>query len=386
MSSIELPAAAAAVINATTNDNSNRSTDAVHTSSVEVKFHLPTPPPHDSGASRQGSSGGDTDAEAEELLRSSSPAPSNNIHNVTIASATNATTAATPATSSPSPAATPTSPKSDEQENGVEDDDDDDEEEIVCRVKRYKWKPPPGSEKHVYKPHQGEGSQYLRDFILGVNDGIISTFLLIVGVVAGGGDATTVLLSGISSAVAGAISMGLGEYIATKSQYNVNQGEFELEKEHFRFHRDVELEQLRGFLRSVGLEGALLEAVVSQVGRNDEWLMKMMQAFEFGGSNEEIERNPLMAMWTSGRLFMIGALPSVVPFFFVNDALMGLWISGILVAASLFFVGAYKTRTTRGNMWYEGGENFLFGLIGTGVSFGVGIAFQKASGNGQLAF
>lgn len=82
---------------------------------------------------------------------------------------------------------------------------DDDGDEIVCRVKKYKWVPPAGSEQRVYKPHQGEGSQYLRDFILGVNDGIISTFLVVVGIVAGGGTVTTALLGGISSAVAGAI-------------------------------------------------------------------------------------------------------------------------------------------------------------------------------------
>lgn len=83
--------------------------------------------------------------------------------------------------------------------------DADDADEIVCRVKKYKWVPPAGSEQRVYRPHQGEGSQYLRDFILGVNDGIISTFLLVVGIVAGGGTVTTALLGGISSAVAGAI-------------------------------------------------------------------------------------------------------------------------------------------------------------------------------------
>jgi hypothetical protein len=104
-----------------------------------------------------------------------------------------------------------------------------DDDEIVCRVKKYSWSPPVGFENHAYRPHQGEGSQYLRDFILGVNDGIISTFLVVVGLVAGGADVTTTLLSAISAAVAGAISMGLGEYIATKSQENVNQGEFQLE-------------------------------------------------------------------------------------------------------------------------------------------------------------
>jgi len=112
--------------------------------------------------------------------------------------------------------------------------------------------------------------------------------------------------------------MGLGEYIATKSQENVNRGEFALEEEHFKYHRDVEIEQLRGFLQGVGLEGNLLEAVVSQVGGNDKALMKMMQAFEFSAGNDETERNPLLAMYTSGRLFIMGSIPAVIPFFWVR--------------------------------------------------------------------
>lgn len=258
--------------------------------------------------------------------------------------------------------------------------DGEEDDEIVCRVKKYKWIPPAGEENRVYKQHQGEGSQYLRDFILGVNDGIISTFLVVVGLVAGGANVTTTLLSAISASVAGAISMGMGEYIATKSQTNVNLGEFALEAEHFKYHRDVELEQLRGFLQSVGLEGNLLEAVVAQVGRDDDALLKMMMAFEFGASGETADRNPLMAMWTSGRLFIMGALPTVIPFFAVSDPFMGLWIAAMLVGVALFVVGVYKSRTTMGNPWLEGLENLSFGVIGTGISYAVGVIFQEASG------
>jgi VIT1/CCC1 family predicted Fe2+/Mn2+ transporter len=118
--------------------------------------------------------------------------------------------------------------------------------------------------------------------------------------------------------------------------------------EHFKYHRDVELEQLRGFLQGVGLEGNLLEAVVAQVGRDDSHLMKIMMAFEFGAAGETAERNPLLAMWTSGRLFIMGALPTVIPFFIVTDPFQGLWIAGILVAVALFVVGVYKSRTTMG--------------------------------------
>ena len=259
--------------------------------------------------------------------------------------------------------------------------DSSDSDTIQCAVRKYKWSPPCDGKVVPYRPHAGEGSQYLRDFILGVNDGLISTFLLVVTVV--GGTATTLqaLLSAVSAGVAGAIAMGIGEYIATKSQLQVNDGEMRLETEHFKYHRDVELLQLRQFLESVTLSGPLLDAVVSEVGRSDESLMRMMMAFEFGVHAEELERNPWKAMFMSGRLFLIGALPTIVPFIATSlNPHTALAIAAALVGTALFVVGAYKTRTTKGNWWKDGLENLVLGAIATGISYAVGVIFSKASG------
>ena len=250
---------------------------------------------------------------------------------------------------------------------------------IPVTVKKYTWIPPSDAASFPYQPHAGEGSQYLRDFILGVNDGLISTFLVVVGIVGGGGSTLQSLLVGISSAIAGALSMGIGEYIATKSQLQVSSSEMCLEKEHFKYHRDVELEQLRQFLASVNLSGNLLDAVVSQVGCSDEGLMKMMQAFEFGGE-EELERNPLKAMWMSGRLFFLGSLPTVIPFFFTMlNSGEALGIAAGLVGLCLFIAGAYKTRTTKGNWIVDGMENLCMGAVGAGIAYAVGVIFNHAS-------
>ena len=255
------------------------------------------------------------------------------------------------------------------------------EELIRVRVKRYRWTPP--ADCKPYKAHQGDGSQYLRDMILGVNDGLISTFLIVVGVVAGGAGTTATLLAGIASAIAGALSMGIGEFIATKSQNDVNVGEMTIEKEHFKYHRDVELQQLRSFLESVHLSGNLLEAVVSQIGKDDESLMRMMMAFEFGASSEELERNPWSAMWASGRLFFLGSLPSVIPFFFGHflSANQCLAIAAALVGVTLFIVGALKTMNTKGRIFFDGMENLLLGAVATGTAYAVGYGFDSATGS-----
>ena len=102
--------------------------------------------------------------------------------------------------------------------------------------------PPPPVPPDDYEDHLGVSRQYMRDIILGVNDGLVSTFLLVAGVVGGGLTANQVLLTGIAGALAGMISMGVGEYLATKSQEEVFAAEMKLEAKHLKVHRDHERE------------------------------------------------------------------------------------------------------------------------------------------------
>ena len=95
---------------------------------------------------------------------------------------------------------------------------------------------PPG-----YEPHIGESRQYWRDIILGVNDGLVSIFLLVIGLVGGGLASDDILLASIAAAVAGAISMAAGEYLATKSQDEVLTAELRLERTHIARFRDNEM-------------------------------------------------------------------------------------------------------------------------------------------------
>jgi vacuolar iron transporter family protein len=92
--------------------------------------------------------------------------------------------------------------------------------------------------------HLGGHRQYWRDIILGVNDGLVSTFLLVMGVSGGGLSSKDILLTGISGALAGAISMCAGEYVATKSQNQVLSGEIQLETAHVQYYMDDELDEL----------------------------------------------------------------------------------------------------------------------------------------------
>ncbi len=164
-----------------------------------------------------------------------------------------------------------------------------------------------------YEPHVGQTRQYWRDIILGVNDGLVSTILLVAVVVGGGLTTDQVLLTAIGGAIAGAISMGAGEYLATKSQAEVLARELKLERDHIRDHRDMEVDQLRHMLAELGIEATDLEHAVAIFSRDDERLLNSMKVMEFGMVDSE-ERSPYAAMVASALFFAAGALPAVLPF------------------------------------------------------------------------
>lgn len=216
----------------------------------------------------------------------------------------------------------------------------------------------------------------MRDIILGVNDGLVSTFLLVSGVVGGGLNAVDVLLAGVAGAIAGMISMAVGEYIATKSQEEVFEAEIALEREHLKYHRQQERDQLRDMLSDVGLEGDGLESVVEIVDADDEAMLNMHAALEFGIVDTE-RRNPVAAAIFSGMLFLSGAIPSVLPFAFFDNTGTALAVSGVLTGIGLIAVGAAKTMHTRKSPVRSAAENLAFGLVGGLLAFLVGMVFQQ---------
>ena len=222
-----------------------------------------------------------------------------------------------------------------------------------------------------YIEHLGDSRQYWRDIILGVNDGLVSMFLLVAAVVGGGLNTAQVLLTGVGGAIAGAISMGVGEYIATKSQEEVFDREMKLEREHLVHHRPRELAELTDMFVETGLDPAVAAQVVTAYNDDDDAMMKIMMALEFGVIDQE-RRNPWVAMLVSGGLFLAGSLPSVLPFVFEVTPSAGLTIAAILASVALFLVGALKTMATRGSWWRSGSENLLLGGLGAIVSYLVG--------------
>ena len=222
-----------------------------------------------------------------------------------------------------------------------------------------------------YQKHIGDSRPYWRDIILGVNDGLVSMLLLVAGVVGGGLDADQVLLAGVAGAIAGAVSMAAGEYLATKSQDDVLTAEIELERMHIRYHRDKELDQLGNMFAAMGLGDDDVKDVVAVFDRSDEGMLNAMKVLEFGIVDSE-RRSAYTAMTMSGLLFLMGSLTSVLPFVFTSDTTVGLWWVGASTAAGLFAVGVVKSVVARTSAARGGLENMLIAGLGGVVAWYIG--------------
>lgn len=238
---------------------------------------------------------------------------------------------------------------------------------------------PASGEDPPHVEHLGKHRQYWRDMMLGVNDGLVSTFLLVVGVVGSGLSPTDILLTAIAGALAGAISMSSGEYVATKSQNEVLDGEIGLERLHIRDHIASEIREVGELLETIGISSEkdeLRQQLIAHYKSNPDSLLKLMVSLEFGVVEEE-KRSPVAAAVASGLLFFLGSLPSVVPFAFTHQSTtQALIIATVATVSGLLLVGGIKTWATRGNCFRASMENLLIAGVGGVLAYYIGVFFD----------
>lgn len=210
----------------------------------------------------------------------------------------------------------------------------------------------------------------------------MSTFLLVAGVAGAGLSSTSIALTAIAGGLAGAVSMAAGELLATKSQNEVIHGEIKLEKEHIKKYNREEIEELAELLEIIGVRPGdphsdLHQRMLVYYKDRPDDLLKIMIALEFGSVETE-ERSPLTAALFSGCLFIMGSLPSILPFVVKkhSDPLVGLIASAIFTCIALLVVGMIKSWATRGSWLTSAAENLIVAALGGGVAYGVGILFD----------
>jgi VIT1/CCC1 family predicted Fe2+/Mn2+ transporter/rubrerythrin len=219
------------------------------------------------------------------------------------------------------------------------------------------------------------GGSWVSDAIYGANDGLAAVFGIVAGVSAATNASSFVLTAGLSGAVASALSMGVGAWLAARSQSEIAEANLEFERRELQEHPAEEKEELSLFYQLKGLTREDADELVEKLARNPESMLRMLAAEELGGM--ERGGNPWTAALAGFVSTLVGAMIPVVPFFFLRGPVAVAWAFAISLIAH-FGVGAAKSLFTLRAWWSSGLEMTAAGVLVGGVTYLLGTVFRFA--------
>ena len=217
---------------------------------------------------------------------------------------------------------------------------------------------------------------WLRDVILGGQDGLVNILGIVLGVIAGGGSKAVLLAAGFAAAITESVSMGAVGYTSTVSERDYYQAEQAREAAEIDATPEAERQEVHDIYAAKGFTGDLLDRVVDTITANrDRWLSTMM--------NEELHLQPVQTpdIMRSAVVItiatLIGHLIPLLPFVWL-DRTPALITAIVLSAAVLFGVGVYSSVTLVGDWRKNGLKMVAIGLGAAAVGFLIGRLFHTA--------
>jgi VIT1/CCC1 family predicted Fe2+/Mn2+ transporter/rubrerythrin len=219
--------------------------------------------------------------------------------------------------------------------------------------------------------HQRGGS-WISGAIYGANDGLAAVFGIVTGVSGATGGSSFVLTAGLAGAVASALSMATGAFLAERSEAEVMAANVERERQEIAEHPEEEKEELSLFYQLKGIDPQTADQLAERLARQPEAMLRTLSVEEFGAS--EHPGNPAEASLAAGLSTGVGAIIPVIPFMFTTGTAAILAAAAISLVAH-FLVGAAKSLVTLRSWWSAGLEMTLAGVIVGGATYAVGLAF-----------
>jgi VIT1/CCC1 family predicted Fe2+/Mn2+ transporter len=221
------------------------------------------------------------------------------------------------------------------------------------------------------------GGRAIRDLVFGMNDGLVAAFAVVSGLHGAATSNRVVLLAGLAELVGGTIAMGLGAWLAVRSEHEFVSSEREREEREVRDFPEVERREVRDVYAAKGFAGPALEAIVDHVTADPErWVDTMMR--EELGLSARPEGSALQAGLATGLAYALGAACPVLPYALPLAPGRSFGLSIALTLLSLFGAGAAKTRVTGRSALRSGAESALVGALAAAATFAAGLLLGGA--------
>ncbi len=218
-------------------------------------------------------------------------------------------------------------------------------------------------------------SDFLRDVVIGMSDGLTVPFALAAGLSGAVDSSNIIVIAGIAEIAAGSIAMGLGGYLSGKTEQDhyVN----EEKREHYEVEnlRDREIEETKEFFANIGLSKAVQEQATKEIAQDKERWVEFMMKYELGLDKPDPKRATKSAL-NIGLSYIAGGIIPLSPYFFISNSNEALKYSVVATLICLFIFGYFKSKMTGVNPLWGAIRVTLIGAIAASAAFGIAKLFE----------
>jgi len=222
--------------------------------------------------------------------------------------------------------------------------------------------------RHHHVEAHFSGSEVVRDVVLGMSDGLTVPFALAAGLSGAVANARVILIAGVAELAAGAIAMGLGGYLAARSEADTWASERKREREEVAEVPSEEEEEVRKVFRGWGLEGDTLEAATHAVCADHTRWVDFMMREELNLMEPDPKRARISAFTIGGSYVAGGAIP-LAPYLLAIPVTSALALSVGVTLAALAVFGGVKGRLTGRPPAAEALRTVLVGALASGAAY-----------------
>ena len=219
-----------------------------------------------------------------------------------------------------------------------------------------------------------QSSLFLRDIVIGMSDGLTVPFALAAGLSGVVDNSNIIVIAGVAEIAAGSIAMGLGGYLAGKTEQDHYKSELKREFEEVERLPEREKQEVREFFEQIGLSKEIQDKATEEIARDKKQWVDFMMKYELGLDEPDARRATKSAL-NIGLSYVVGGIIPLLPYFFINNATEALKISIVATLICLFVFGYFKSKVTGVHPFLGAVKVTSIGALAAVAAFGVASLF-----------
>ena len=222
----------------------------------------------------------------------------------------------------------------------------------------------------AHTEHHFTATDVVRDIVIGMSDGLTVPFALAAGLSGTVRSANIVVVAGFAEIAAGSIAMGLGGYLAAKTDVEHYRAEEQREYRETQEKTEIEKQEVAEIFHSYGLSPEQTVPVVEAISSDTKRWVDFMMRFELGLEEPDADRARKSAGLIAAS-YVVGGLIPLFPYMVSRQVQSALWISSAITLLALFVFGLVKGRFTGVSPMRAGMQTALIGGVAAAVAFGI---------------